>query len=124
MSSLNLRPVERSDYGFLYELLEKRPTQYNITHKWIPLYEQHVDFLESQPYSEHYIVEEDGKRIGQLYIRDNQFVGIHTLDNDEEKVLQMLDKDKDYQFEVSPRNKHFQAILKRNGYRLLHETYA
>jgi hypothetical protein len=124
---MHFRVVERKDYGFLYELLDIRHPEENITHNGMPTYAEHVDFMDAKPYKEDYIIEENEVRIGRLYITHDDKIGIHTIDKSEEKALQYLLQMRDiskFQFEVSPRNKRFMQILERNGYTLLHHTYA
>lgn len=120
-SSLSYRPVERGDYGFLYELLERRNPKANITHREMPSWEEHIRFNDSHPYKEDYIIERDGNMVGRVYLTEHT-IGIQTLDGSDEEVLQHF-RHKGLQVEVAPSNKFYKQTLKKLGFKLLHETW-
>ena len=62
---------------FLWELLKERDSSVNISHKEMPAYEKHVEFISSNPYEEMYIITNSvGDYIGDLYLSKQNEIGI------------------------------------------------
>ena len=56
-STFWMRPVRPlDDAQFLFELLNERAPRANISHKKMPTYTSHVNFIKSKPYKKWYIV--------------------------------------------------------------------
>ena len=67
----------------LYDLLKERTDQpkINISHKTLPEYHNHVDFVESQPYDAWYIIVNYGVPtdiIGMMYLTDRKEIGVQV----------------------------------------------
>ena len=43
----------------LYQLLKERPAEANISHRELPIFEQHVNFLMGRPYQHWYMIESE-----------------------------------------------------------------
>ncbi len=70
---INLRPIQRDDYRFLYEMLKERTPEQSISFS-MPTWSQHVKFINSKPYSEWYVIWDNSTRIGNIYLaRDNSW---------------------------------------------------
>ena len=82
--NLKLLPINEKDYEFLYELLSERKQITFISHKKMPTYEEHVKFIESEPYSKWYIIQIDDKKIGSIYLTKENEIGIHFFTQYEE----------------------------------------
>ena len=78
--NLTLREVEKIDYEFLFKLLQDRKPNVSISHKKMPTYSQHVEFIESKPYEKWYIVLLDEKNIGSTYLSKNDEIGISLIE--------------------------------------------
>ena len=50
VSSIELKTTRKSDVDFLYEILSERSSIENISHKEMPSYRKHVNFVLSKPY--------------------------------------------------------------------------
>ena len=74
--SLILENVKGEDYEFLFNLLKNRKSNVSISHRKMPTYSEHVEFIESKPYHQWYIVFLDEKRIGSAYLSKNDEVGV------------------------------------------------
>jgi RimJ/RimL family protein N-acetyltransferase len=66
---------------FLYELLKEREPHQNISHREMPSYEEHVRFVDSQPYREWFVIfnehEPNGMLpIGAIYLSKQNEIGI------------------------------------------------
>ena len=130
-SSIKLKPVTKNDALFLYDLLKARNTIANISHKKIPSYNEHVNFILSNPYVVWYIIEYEGKNIGSIYLSKQDEIGISLFDNllyDKigKNIIKFLMKNnprKRYLAKISPRNKKLQNFFVNNGFTGLEYTY-
>jgi RimJ/RimL family protein N-acetyltransferase len=65
---------------FLYELLQERPPEANISHAEMPTIEHHRGFVVRRPYRHWYIIENaEGERVGAIYATETNAVGIAVL---------------------------------------------
>ena len=130
-SLIKLKPVSKSDYRFLYDLLKERNPRTNISHKKMPTYRQHVSFVSSKPYSKWYVVLYDDSRVGSLYLSKQNEIGISFVDSSSHDqlgnhALQLLIKKnprKRYLANVSPLNKKLQSFFIHNNFTQLEYTY-
>lgn len=61
---------------FLYRLLSQREPHQNISHKAMPTFEAHTDFVNSRPYLLWYIIVVDNLFIGAIYISKKFEIGL------------------------------------------------
>ena len=130
-SSIKLKPVTKNDVLFLYDLLKIRDPLANISHKKMPSYNEHVNFILSNPYAVWYIIEYEGKNIGSIYLSKQDEIGISLFDNllyDKigKNIIKFLMKNnprKRYLAKVSPQNKKLQNFFVNNGFIGLEYTY-
>lgn len=59
----------------LYELLKKRI--YSISHRSLPDYKSHVNFVKNHPYLHWFIVMHKGDSYGSFYIKKDNSIGIN-----------------------------------------------
>jgi RimJ/RimL family protein N-acetyltransferase len=75
--------ISETTLRFLYELLGAREPHVNISHREMPTFRQHRDFVESCPYANWWLVmleRGDGaERIGATYLTDLNEIGIHLV---------------------------------------------
>ena len=130
-SNIKLKPVTKNDALFLYELLKTKDPIANISHKKMPSYDEHVNFILSNPYVVWYIIEYEGKNIGSIYLSKQDEIGISLFDNllyDKigKNIIKFLMKNnprKRYLAKISPRNKKLQNFFVNNGFTGLEYTY-
>lgn len=129
--SIKLKLVTKSDFIFLYELLKSRDPRTNISHKKMPTYEQHIQFILSKPYSKWYIVLHNGKKSGSIYLTKQNEIGIFFIKemqgkNFGKRALKLLIKKNSrsrYLANVSPKNKKSIRFFQKNGFKLIQYTY-
>jgi hypothetical protein len=129
---LIFRPVTKDDYSFLYYLLEGRPEEESISHKSMPSFIEHAKFLDSNPYKFHFVIYDNYNPIGVLYISHKNEVGIHFIKDIEGKEREesfealvdfiLRTKEKLF-FNVSPKHKLLNKILKNKGLLTIQHTY-
>ena len=130
-SNIKLKPVTKNDALFLYELLKTKDPIANISHKKMPSYDEHVNFILSNPYAIWYIIEYEGEKIGFVYLSKHDEIGISLVDNSlydkiGKSIIKLLIKNnprKHYLAKVSPRNKKLQNFFVNNGFTGLEYTY-
>ena len=130
-SNVKLKLVTEDDALFLYDLLKTRDPLANISHKKMPSYDEHTNFILSNPYTIWYIIEYEGKKIGSVYLSKQDEIGISLVDNSlynkiGKSIIKLLIKNnprKRYLAKVSPQNKKLQNFFVNNGFRGLEYTY-
>ena len=63
----------------LYDLLSRRI--HGISHQQMPDYDQHRDFISSNPYLSWHLVKTREGYIGSVYVTDQNTIGINILDD-------------------------------------------
>ena len=129
--NLKLKEVDGKDVQFLYNLLEERKPVTYISHKKMPTYEEHVNFVKSSPYSKWYIIEVDGERAGSIYLTKQNEIGIFLNEGLQEKgigsnalnVLIGKNPDLRYLANINPENKKSIEFFKKLGFTLIQYTY-
>ena len=130
-SNVKLKQVTKNDMLFLYELLKNKDPNANISHKKMPGYDEHIEFVKSKPYTNWYIIEYDKKNVGAIYLSKQDEIGI-SINNDYEydqiaetalKLLMKLNPRKHYLANVSPKDTSSQKFLLKNGFTGLEYVY-
>lgn len=131
MSSVDLRPVNSSDFRFLFNLLKERDPKVNISHKKMPTYLEHVKFVKSKPYSRWYIIVKSKTKVGSIYLSNGNEIGIflkkiHSGKGYGSEALKMLIEKNPrsrYLANVSPKNSNSINFFKNNGFKLIQYTF-
>ena len=130
-SSIKLRLVTKNDALFLYDLLKTRDPLASISHKKMPSYDEHVNFILSNPYTAWYIIEYEGEKTGCIYLSKQDEIGISLVDNSlygkiGKSIVKLFIKNnprKRYLAKISPKNKKLQNFFVNNGFTGLEYTY-
>ena len=126
-----MKEVDEKDVQFLYNLLDERKPVTYISHKKMPTYEEHVNFVKSSPYSKWYIIEVDEERAGSIYLTKQNEIGIFLNEGLQEKgigsnalnVLIGKNPDLRYLANINPENKKSIKFFKKLGFTLIQYTY-
>ena len=129
--NVNLKLISEKDHRFLYELLKEREPSTNISHKKMPTFNEHVNFVLSKPYSKWYIILQGIDKVGSIYLSKQNEIGIFlkkesNITNIKKVVLKlMIEKNpkKRYLANVNPKNKELIKFFKKNNFKLLQYTY-
>ena len=130
-SNVKLKQVTKNDALFLYDLLKNKDPNANISHKKMPSYDEHVEFVISKPYTNWYIIEYDKKNVGSIYLSKQDEIGI-SINTDYEydqivksalKLLMKLNQRKRYLANVGPKDVKSQEFLLKNGFTSLEYVY-
>jgi RimJ/RimL family protein N-acetyltransferase len=134
--SLTLRkvdPYSEADLRFLYDLLKLRmdEPELNISHRALPPYHNHVQFVRDNPYAAYYIVDVLGVPAGAAYLTRQNEIGVYLLPDRRGKkygpaaVAQVMEENprEKYLANINPRNEISQLVFERLGFRLIQYTY-
>ena len=86
-NQIKLKLVSKSDYRFLYNLLKERDSRTNISHKKMPTYNEHVEFIKSKPYTKWYVVKYGAQKIASIYLTSQNEIGIFIKKTHQNKNL-------------------------------------
>jgi len=123
--------VDDSDLRFLFNLLKERDPNTNISHKKMPTFTEHKQFVKSKPYSYWYIIKLSRKKIGTIYLSKNNEIGIFIkkeyqnkgIASEALKLLINSHSKKRFLANVSPKNKFSAKFFKNNNFKLIQHTY-
>ena len=129
--NLCFQPVDDTDLRFLFNLLKERDPNTNISHKKMPTFTEHKQFVKSKPYSYWYIIKLSRKKIGTIYLSKNNEIGIFIkkeyqnkgIASEALKLLINSHSKKRFLANVSPKNKFSAKFFKNNNFKLIQHTY-
>ena len=128
---IDLKQVIKTDYRFLYQILKEREMDTNISHKKMPTYNEHIDFVQSKPYSKWYIIYFGRKKVGSVYISKQNEIGIFIkrkflkkgIGTKVLKIILEKNPKKRFLANINPKNKKSIEFFKKNRFKLLQKTY-
>ena len=128
---MKLKPVSKSDYRFLYDLLMERNPRANISHKKMPTYNEHVSFVSAKPYSKWYVILYGIIKVGSIYLTSQNEIGIFIKKSFQNKQIgnialrKLIQKNpkKRYLANVNPKNKKSIRFFKNSGFKLIQYTF-
>lgn len=128
---INLRNITKNDYHFLYQLLKERDPRANISHRKMPTFRKHVEFVSSKPYKKWYIVYYKNRRMGSIYLSNQDEIGLFLKHGMQgigigSKALELLIKQNPksrYLANVAPKNQRSKDFFKKHGFKLIQYTY-
>jgi len=127
---IKLPEVTFEDYYFLYQLLEQRPVEANISHSKMPSMEKHISFCESKPYKTWKIIFIDGKRVGAVYLTKLHEIGIQIIEKYRRRhlalgVIEIFMKLHKGPFfaNIAPNNEPQAKLFEKLGFKIIQVTY-
>jgi len=129
--NIKLKLISTSDYAFLFSLLKERKPNENISHKKMPSYKKHIEFINSKPYFKWYIIYQNNKKIGSAYLSKQNEIGIHIKKGIIKSnirnsclalIIQLNPKDR-YLLNTNPKNKEYIKFLENKKLTLVQQTY-
>ncbi len=129
--SIELKIVNKDDFKFLYNLLAERDSKTNISHKKMPSYKQHIEFIYSKPYAQWYVIFFKKQKAGTIYLSKNNEVGIFLKPNMQKKGIGKIAMKKLIELNpktrilanINPINYASQKFFKDFGFKLIQYTY-
>ena len=130
-NKISLKLVNITDHEFLYVLLKNRNPKFNISHKKMPSFKQHIKFVNSKPYSKWYIIKQNNEKVGSIYLSKQNEIGIFLKEhvqgqNIGTKALKLLitkNPKKRFLANINPKNKKSIKFFEKNGFKLIQYTF-
>jgi len=127
----------RNAHLYLWDMLGDRSPDQSISHKDMPTWDDHVDFVASRPYTNWYFIQENHYIIGQIYINEVIYpnktlreVGISLCPGNRgqghgTKALELLMEAHpgELHANINPDNKASIKFFKKFGFKLIQHTY-
>ena len=128
---IELKPINEQDIDFLYGLLKEREGIVNISHKELPPFSEHEQFVKSSPYPYWDIILLNNERIGNIYLTDRDELGIFISRDFQNQgigsiVLQKFMKKvgkKRYLANINPTNYKSIQFFGKHGFTHIQNTY-
>ena len=123
--------ISLENYKFLFQLLKKR--KFNISHKLMPSWEEHIEFVKSSPYFKWYIISENYNKIGSFYINHDNSIGLNLIEEKKlllENIITKIEntfepqkgiksiRSEHFFYNVNPNDKVFIKALEDKGYKI------
>jgi RimJ/RimL family protein N-acetyltransferase len=116
----------------LYRQLKERPAEANISHKGMPTWREHLQFVDSKPYASWYLLYADKELVGQIYVTRQNEIGIFIEKGHRsngygraaiEKMIEAHKGHKPFLANVAPGNYASQRLFESMGFKLVQHTY-
>jgi len=129
---INVYPASMSTIAFLYDLLSERDPIANISHREMPSFEAHRNFVESRPYLAWYTVQADEEPLGAVYLTKDNEIGIfiskahqgHGYGKKAVYILMAMHPAKRFLANIAPGNERSRAMFEKLGFELIQYTFA
>lgn len=130
-SNIDLQIVSEKDFKFLFELLKERESSTNISHRKMPSYKEHVNFVSSKPYSKWYVIYYGKNKVGSIYLSKQNEIGIFIkksffMKGIGTRVMRLLMEQNPrerFLANINPKNKKSIEFFQKNGFKILQHTY-
>jgi len=130
-NKINLKSVNKTDHEFLYDLLKHRDPNINISHKKMPSFKKHINFVKSKPYLKWYIIKSNDEKVGSIYLSKQNEIGLFLKNNvqgqnigtEALKLLIIKNPKKRILANISPKNKKSIKFFEKNGFKLIQYTF-
>lgn len=116
---------------FLYEMLRTRDPAVNISHRKMPTFNQHLQFIRSAPYAAWYIISDNESWVGNCYLTRQNEIGIHLVPDAQRNgigklvVREMMARHGNHRYlaNISPNNPGSIDFFKGLGFKLIQYTF-
>ncbi len=117
-------------HEFLFDLLKERAKEQNISHKYMPTFQDHVEFVDSHPYRAWYLVEKDKTPIGAVYLTREDELGVFILKKHHrqgwgswalKEIMELHPRDR-FLANINPENEVSKKLFAKIGFNKLSET--
>ena len=128
---MELKPVTQDDAEFLFDLLKQREGTVNISHKSLPDWEEHLQYVKKHDYQSWDIIWVENTRVGNIYLTKNDEIGIFIDKKSQSKGYgtEALDEfmkkngKKRYLANINPTNYKSIQFFGKHGFTHIQNTY-
>lgn len=126
---------------FLYELMQERDPEINISHSTLPTFEEHTEFVRSRPYRLWYIISHGPIWVGCISATDRNEIGIvlrkdyrgkgigpdaikMLIDTHEPLPAEPSIRSGSWLANIAPSNTHSRRVFEKLGFEIIQHTLA
>ena len=128
---MQLKPVSEDDAEFLYNSLKEREGRVNISHKLLPTWEEHIEFVKNYDYIVGDIIIVNEEKIGNIYLTQLNEIGIfilkkfHDVGYGSEALKMFMEKNgkRRYLANINPTNYKSIQFFGKHGFSHFQNTY-
>ncbi len=128
---MELKSVTIDDAEFLFEILKQREGSVNISHKSLPTWDNHVEFVKNFDYQAWDIILVNDQKVGNIYLTARDEIGIFIDKKFQSKgygtkALEMFMKKngkKRYLANINPTNYKSIQFFGKHGFNHFQNTY-
>ena len=128
---MELKPVTVDDAEFLFDLLKQREGTVNISHKSLPDWEEHIQYVKKHDYQSWDIIWVENTRIGNIYLTKNNEIGIfidkklqfHGYGSKALEEFMKKNGKKRYLANINPTNYKSIQFFGKHGFTHIQNTY-
>ena len=128
---MELKPVTADDAEFLFDLLKQREGTVNISHKSLPDWEEHLQYVKKHDYQLWDIIWVENTRIGNIYLTKNDEIGIfidkklqfHGYGSKALEEFMKKNGKKRYLANINPTNYKSIQFFGKHGFTHIQNTY-
>jgi len=128
---MELKPVTVDDAEFLFDLLKQREGTVNISHKSLPDWEEHLQYVKKHDYQLWDIIWVENTRIGNIYLTKNDEIGIfidkklqfHGYGSKALEEFMKKNGKKRYLANINPTNYKSIQFFGKHGFTHIQNTY-
>ena len=81
-------PSNENHIKYLFNMLEKK--KFNISHKKLPNFENHREFVKKHPYRKWYLLKFRSEFIGSVYLTNTNIIGLNLLSNETKDYVAVI----------------------------------
>lgn len=115
----------------LYGLLKERTPEQSISHKTMPTFHEHCEFVRSDPYYAWYIIHDDDRQIiGTVYLTKGREIGVSIFEHRRghgfgtEAVLKLMETHPGkFLANINPKNGPSIRFFEKLGFKHIQNTY-
>ena len=116
----------------LYDLLLERTPEQSISHKQMPTYQEHCQFVNSKPYKDWFLIEDRGHVVGSIYLTHQNEVGVFIFNKYQGEgrgslavhMLMCRYHGERLLANINPKNEASIKCFTELGFKLIQQTYA
>jgi len=128
---MKLESVGEEDAKFLFESLKEREGIVNISHKSLPTWEEHLEFVKNHNYISWDIIIVNNEKIGNIYLTQRNEIGIFILKKFQDsgngsealKLFMKKNGDRRYLANINPTNYKSIQFFGKHGFNHFQNTY-
>ena len=132
MKLIPVDPGNEAHLRDLYDLLEERPAEASISHRRMPTWKQHQNFVATSDYLDWCLIQNAAGIVGAVYLTRANEIGIgifrefqgHGYGPNAVVMMMMKHGERNYYANINPANEPSRKMFERLGFKAVQHTLA